>query len=91
MALTEIPETITGDRTLQVDHFGLSIGSLSVGLPSSCTADDVYCRYLDLMAILQRGPMERIVAPPGDLAALAAATSTDAAFVARRLGARQRR
>lgn len=89
MALTETHDASGGDRTLHVDHFGLSIGPVSVGLPLSCTADDVYRRYLDLMRMLQRGPVAVIVAPPADLDALAAATRCDAEFIARRLAALQ--
>jgi hypothetical protein len=91
VALTEIPVACGTDRTLHVDHFGLSIGSLSVGLPASCTADDVYGRYLDLMAMLQQGPVARIDAPREDLVALADATSADTTYVACRLAALQRR
>jgi hypothetical protein len=74
-----------------VDHFGLSIGSVSVGLPPSCTADDVYCRYLDLMALLQSGPIVVIEAPVADLEALSEATAEDCAYIARRLTSLQAR
>ena len=85
MALTETQDTIGHDRALHVDHFGLSIGTVSVGLPQSCTTDDVYRRYLDLMRLLQRGPIVVVDAPAADLEALSAATSRDCSFVARRL------
>lgn len=89
MALTETHDAAGGDRNLHVDHFGLSIGPVSVGLPLACTADDVYRRYLDLMRMLQRGPVTVIVAPPADLDALAEATRSDVGFIARRLTALQ--
>jgi hypothetical protein len=89
MALTETQDSIGDGRSLHVDHFGLSIGPVSVGLPPARTADDVYRRYLDLMRILQRGPVEVIVAPSEDLAALAQATGVEPGFIARRLAALQ--
>jgi hypothetical protein len=89
VALTDTQDCVSNDRALHVDHFGLSIGSVSVGLPRSCTADDVYRRYLDLMALLQRGPMAVIEAPQADLEALSDATSADCTFVARRLASLQ--
>ena len=89
MALTETQDAIGGDSSLHVDRFGLSIGSVSVGLPMSCTADDVYQRYLDLLRLLQRGPVTAMNAPIADLKALSDATGTDCAFVARRLAALQ--
>jgi hypothetical protein len=91
VALTETQARVGNDRALHVDHFALSIGSVSVGLPPSCTADDVYCRYLDLMALLQRGPTVIIEAPEADLEALAEATSADCTFIARRLALLQAR
>jgi hypothetical protein len=78
-----------GDQTLYVDHFGLCIGSVSVGLPLSCTADDVYRRYLDLIRIMRRGPIDTFDAPIADLWALADATFADCAYVARRISALQ--
>ncbi|MDW3220096.1 MAG: hypothetical protein R8F63_15905 [Acidimicrobiales bacterium] len=89
MAFTDTQDAIGGDHSLHVDHFGLSIGAVSVGLPTSCTADDVYRRYLDLLRLLRRGPVALITAPAGDLGALAAATGADGAYVARRLAALQ--
>lgn len=88
VALTETQDAI-GDDALHVDRFGLSIGPVSVGLPFSCTADDVYRRYLDLLRVLRRGPATTLVASPADLAALATATASDCEFVARRLRALQ--
>lgn len=89
MALTETQASISGDNSLHVDHFGLSIGSVSVGLPLAGTADDVYRRYLDLLRLRQGGPVVAIAAPAADLEALAAATKTSADFVACRLAALQ--
>ncbi|MEM7143046.1 MAG: hypothetical protein AAF548_18630 [Actinomycetota bacterium] len=89
MALTETQDAIGGDDSLHVDHFGLSIGPVSVGLPLSCTADDVYRRYLDLLRIIRRGPLDVVDAPIGDLQALSDATGTDCGYVARRLAALQ--
>lgn len=85
MALIETQDAIGGDHSLHVDHFGLSIGSVSVGLASSGTADDVYLRYLDLLRIMRRGPIGVIVAPDDDVAVLSSATGRDPAFVSRRL------
>jgi hypothetical protein len=78
-----------GAQTLHVDHFGLCIGSVSVGLPLSCTPDDVYRRYLDLMRLLQAGPIDKFDAPTADLQALSDATFADCAYVAQRLRALQ--
>ncbi|MEZ5246581.1 MAG: hypothetical protein R2707_15895 [Acidimicrobiales bacterium] len=90
MALTETQDSIGDGRSLHVDHFGLSIGPVSVGLPPARTADDVYRRYLDLMRLLQRGPVSVVVAPSDDLVALAGATGAAPAFIARRLAALQK-
>mgnify|MGYP006255514291 CR=1 FL=1 len=76
-------------QALHVDHFGLSIGPVSVGLPMSCTADDVYGRYLDLLRIVRRGPVKPFDVPVADLQVLSDATATDRAYVARRLAALQ--
>ncbi|GJM38909.1 MAG: hypothetical protein DHS20C19_22760 [Acidimicrobiales bacterium] len=89
VALTDTQDAIGGDHSLHVDHFGLSVGAVSVGLPMTCTADDVYRRYLDLLRLLSRGRVTLVKAPAGDLRALAAATGADDAFVARRLAALQ--
>ncbi len=89
MALTETQDPAGGRHALHVDRFGLSIGPLSVGLPMACTADQVYRRYLDLMRLLQQGPVAVIVAPRADLEALAAATANNVDFIARRLAALQ--
>lgn len=80
----------TDGSILHVDRFGLSIGSVSVGLPLSCTSDDVYRRYLDLLRLLQRGPVETVHPPLADIRVLSEATRTDAGFVRRRLDALQR-
>jgi len=89
VALTETQDAVGGDDSLHVDHFGLSIGPVSVGLPLARTADDVYRRYLDLLRLLQNGPCTVHEAPVADLTALAAATGSDCAYVARRLAALQ--
>lgn len=89
VALTATQNSAGGDRSLHVDHFGLSIGVVSVGLPPSCTADDVYARYLDLVRLLHRGPASRFDPPNEDVAALSAATGADDEFVIRRLRALQ--
>ena len=78
------------ESTLHVDRFGLSIGSVSVGLPLSCTSEDVYRRYLDLLRLLQRGPVEIVHPPLDDLRALSEATGNDDGFVRRRLEVLQR-
>jgi hypothetical protein len=88
VASIETP-AVLGDQTLHVDHFGLSIGLVSVGLPLSCTPDDVYRRYLDLMRLMQRGPIDKFEAPSADLQALSDATFADCTYVARRLIALQ--
>jgi len=73
-------------QNLQVDGFGLSIGSVSVGLPTSCTADAVLLRYLHLMLLTgRRMEMSPFDAPPGDVDALAVATRLDPTTVRRRL------
>jgi hypothetical protein len=73
-------------QKLQVDGFGLSIGSVSVGLPTSCTADAVLLRYLHLMLLTGgRTALSPFDAPPGDVDALADATRLDPATVRRRL------
>jgi hypothetical protein len=89
VAFTETQDT-RGGETLHVDHFGLSIGSVSVGLPPSCTGEYVYVRYLDLMRLLQRGPVTVITASQEDLKVLSAATRADCDVIARRLAAIQR-
>ena len=91
VALIDSPDAVNGDQTLRVDHFGLSIGSVSVGLPLAGTSDDVYRRYLDLLRLLQRGPLTTLPTPEDDLRTLAIATSTTPAYVARRLSALGRR
>ena len=65
------PERGTADPTLHVDGFGLSIGRVSVGLPTACTADVVLLRYLDLLDLVHRGDS---VPPDDDIVVLAGAT-----------------
>jgi hypothetical protein len=73
-------------QNLQVDGFGLSIGSVSVGLPTSCTADAVFLRYLHLMLLTgRRMEMSPFDAPAADVDALAVATRLDPTTVRRRL------
>lgn len=76
----------TADGTLRVDGFALSIGSVSVGLPTTCTADVVLSRYLDLVRIVD-GIVDTpgYVVSPADVDALAAATNLDTTTVRRRL------
>lgn len=73
-------------ETLQVDGFGLSIGSVSVGLPTACTADAVLLRYLELVRLsegrLVGSPHGR---PREDIDTLAAATRLEPETVRRRL------
>jgi len=72
-------------ETLQVDGFALSIGSESVGLPTSCTADAVLLRYLELVRLVgPRGAFPEVT-PRDDIEALAAATRLDGTTVRRRL------
>jgi hypothetical protein len=73
------------DDVLHVDHFGLSIGALSVGLPPSCTADDVLRRYLDLQRLVHRRDPGALRHPDDDVAALAARTGYPTEVVRRRL------
>lgn len=89
MALLDEHHAPGGISSLHVDHFGLCIGPVSVGLPTSCTADDVYRRYLDLLRLIQRGPVDVITPPRDDLLVLAEATGAEPEFVARRIGALQ--
>jgi len=77
------------EQVLLVDCFGLSVGSASVGLPSSCTADIVLARYLDLVRLLGRGTPHRGVYVPEDIKALAKATYLPQAVVRLRLAALQ--
>lgn len=78
-----------GDPTLHVDHFGLSIGPISVGLPTSCTSDMVLVRYLDLLRLVQRGPRRPLMASPEDLVSLAEATGLSEDHIVSRLRALQ--
>lgn len=89
VALTETQDAIGGDHSLHVDNFGLSIGAVSVGLPHARTTDDVYRRYLDLLRVIRRAPLGRVVASAADVDELARATGADPAFVDRRLAALQ--
>ncbi len=74
------------DETLQVDGFALSMGPVSVGLPTACTADAVLLRYLELVRLVRRdGAMAAFVAPRCDVELLAQATRLDPAIVRRRL------
>ena len=90
VALTKTKNTVGRDDSLHVDNFGLSIGPVSVGLPLHGTSDDVYRRYLDLIGILQNGPLPLVDLPLLDVEALADATNADIDFVTRRLAALQR-
>lgn len=83
MTLIDIPL----DSALHVDHFGLSIGSMSVGLPMSCTTDTVLLRYLDLVRLLERRDESRAALREVDVEVLATATRLPAATVAERLDA----
>ena len=77
---------LSRDETLQVDGFGLSIGSVSVGLPTACTADAVLLRYIDLVRLTGQAEGPSLYTAPGDdVAALADATRLDTATVRRRL------
>ncbi len=75
MALIETCPTFPQSPELQIDHFGLSVGAVSVGLPLSSTTDTLLERYLDLVRLLQRGPEALIDPPDADVDALAAATN----------------
>lgn len=83
MALIEFDLSL--DTTLHVDHFGLSVGAVSVGLPVSCTADTVLVRYLDLVRLLDRREQSRVGHEQADLAVLADATHLSIDAVERRL------
>ena len=76
----------SASETLQVDGFALSIGSVSVGLPTSCTADAVLLRYLELVRLVgpRRGAFPEVT-PRDDIEALASATRLDGTTVRRRL------
>lgn len=78
------------DPTLHVDRFGLSIGGVSVGLPSSCTTDTVLSRYVDLVRLVQPDGPRPVEATADDLSALAEATGLTPASVEQRLRALQR-
>ena len=64
-------ERRTHEETLQVDGFGLSIGSVSVGLPAACTVDAVLLRYLDLIRLVRRNERPSSLAPGRDVDVLA--------------------
>ena len=57
MALIDLTSS-SADQDLHVDSFGLSVGSISVGLPLSCTADTVLLRYLDLVHLCDARGLE---------------------------------
>jgi len=68
-----------------VDGFGLSIGSVSVGLPTACTVDAVLLRYLDLIRLVRRNDHPSSLAPGRDVDVLAGATRLEPATVRTRL------
>lgn len=69
-----------------MDGFGLSIGSVSVGLPTACTADAVLLRYLELVRLTNgRCGVSPGSLPSDDIETLAAATRLDPVTVYRRL------
>jgi hypothetical protein len=72
---------------VEIDDFGISLGSLSVGLPPTRTDDDVYARYLELLRLSHHGGGDGLEPTEGDVAALAVATSRDPEFVLGRLSA----
>lgn len=74
---------------LEIDDFAMSLGSLSVGLPSTRTADDLYRRYLELLRLARHGSASGLEPPEGDVAVLVAATGRDRDFVVGRLRALQ--
>lgn len=82
---------VSADDALHIDHFGLSIGGVSVGLPHACTADDVLRRYLDLQRVLHRGDpgagdhSDAGDHPDADVAVLAQRTGHPPEVVRRRL------
>ena len=78
------------DDRLLVDRFGLSIGIVSVGLPTACTAEAILERYLDLVKLVSRGAtVTPYVAPDADVIALAGGTNLSADIVRARLTALQ--
>ena len=85
MAIVESDWNLGG--ALHVDHFGLSMGSTSVGLPVSCTADTVLRRYLDLVRLVERPEAAPAGFERADLEVLAAATHLPVEAVERRLEA----
>lgn len=85
MAITESDATL--GHVLHVDHFGLSIGSASVGLPVSCTTDTVLRRYLDLVRLVEGRSSARVGFERDDLEVLASATHLPVDAVERRLEA----
>ncbi len=87
MALIETSPVFSQCTELQVDCFGLSIGSVSVGLPVLCTTETVLLRYLDLIRLIQRGPEALVEAPYSDVVVLAEATNMSPDQVVSRLRA----
>ena len=68
--------------TLQIDGFSLSVGPVSVGLPTACTSDVVLLRYLDLLQLVHRANVE----PPDDhIEVLVEASGLDGAQIRERL------
>lgn len=82
-----ISPLVSSEPTLHVDHFGLSIGAVSVGLPANCTTDTVFRRYWDLVGLLEQSGERAGRREVLDLDVLAAATHLSVDAVAARLDA----
>lgn len=73
------------DPNLHVDRLGLSIGTVSVGLPMACTTDTVLLRYLDLVRLVHRADGDPFTPPGADVLVLAESTGLTADCVEQRL------
>lgn len=83
MALIDLSSP-SGEHDLHVDSFGLSVGSVSVGLPLSCTSDTVLLRYLELMQLCDVRGID-VIDLDDHLPVLAGAISLDPEAVRARL------
>jgi hypothetical protein len=84
MAIIDLTSADRNCHDLHVDSFGLSVGDVSVGLPSSCTADTVLLRYLELVDLCDGRSLQRRL-DDTHVPILAAAVSMEPATVRERL------
>jgi len=78
------------DHRLHIDGFGLTIDTVSVGLPVVRTSEIILLRYLDLLRLVRNHPGRGTLEPAhSDVTALAAATGLERDTVVTRLRALQ--